>query len=118
MKYIGCHTNGPDHDPRTKFFAKYECEECNHVHSDVQTSGFRRGTFVAKTDMKCPSCGSYGITDKAKAQQIKDEIADLTQDKTQIEVKIDKLVRELADLVEPEDTSYIEKRQKSLLWNT
>ena len=118
MKYTGFYTNGPDHDPRTKYFAKYECEECGHQHNDVQSWAFRSGKFMPKYDMKCQACGSYGLTDEAKVKQIKDEIESLTQNKSNIEIRIDSLIGQLNNLTDPVDTSYEDKRKKSLLWNS
>lgn len=122
MKYVGFYTNGQDYDPRTKYFAKYECEACGHLMTDVQTSNFRRGTFIPKLDMKCADCGSYGNTEADKIKHLQDQIEELTKTKSAIEVKIETLVSQVNNLsyCEPSASTlaYEEKKKNSLLWNS
>jgi hypothetical protein len=82
-------------DPRQKEYAVYFCDACNKTtYIDVSYNG----DFDYVRPRVCPLCKSMGKEDRA--QSIQREVALLTQKKTELEVRIEQLIREAETLKE------------------
>jgi rubredoxin len=82
------------YDPRGKVWAEYVCSVCDHVH-DEDVSRTWNTTFQTR-DRICPKCRCTSSEDKAI--NLKVELEKLTRNKSLIEVEIEKIERELAEL--------------------
>jgi hypothetical protein len=119
MKYSGRYTSGGgDHDPRQRTWVKYECEDCGHGEAFDKTVQIRTGTFQQDNfgdSLKCSDCGSYGQSDEAREQQLKDKLEELTKTKSNIEIQMELIINQLSEMgIEDEEENLF--KEKSLLW--
>lgn len=82
-----------DYDPRQKKWAVYKCSICG---KETEIDITYNGTFDYSCDRRCPHCKSLGKDDRLN--NIKAEIETLTEKKSEIQIKIDKLCREADEL--------------------
>jgi len=101
-EYLG---GAADHDVRQKRYAEFHCEVCG-ANEDVDITG-RRQTFQFNAPRKCPKCKSLGKNDRVNS--IKKQIEMLTEDKSNIEVTIQRLTQELSELSSSELSSSDQK---------
>ena len=80
-----------------KWVKKYECNACGNVHLDsvgyIKPKGMEHQIGVV--NIKCPKCKSMGHDDYVEKVRIRIEA--LTQQKSNIEIEIEKLTRELEE---------------------
>jgi len=81
------------YDPRAKVWAEYICTVCDHVE-DMDVSHTWRTTFQTR-ERVCPKCGCMSPEDKVK--NLEAELAGLTAEKSRLQIKIDRLVREIEE---------------------
>lgn len=120
MEYVGRYTSGGgDHDPRQLTWVKYQCQDCNHIESYNKTVQIRTGTFQQENfghSLKCPNCGSYGQSDEAREKRLREQLEELTAEKSIIEVSIERIINELAEMGVEDEVE--EERKNSLLWSS
>ncbi len=90
MYYLRTWKNGVDHDPRQRTFVEYHCDACNKNHDVDITGNFK---YDKTRIRKCPHCRAFGKDDKK--QSLKLELEELTEQRSVIEIKIEKLISEL-----------------------
>lgn len=76
-------------DPRQQKYAVYSCDGCKHTE-------YYNVTYNFKFDYgpkRCPKCGS--ISSEEYLESIKQKINSLTEEKSRIEIQIEKLITEL-----------------------
>lgn len=120
MEYVGRFTSGGgDHDPRQRTWVKYKCEDCGHIEQYDKTVQIRTGTFQQEYfghAQKCPQCGSYGQSDEAREKRLREQLEELTAEKSNIEVSIERIINQLAEMGVEDEVE--EERKDSLLWSS
>ncbi|MFW6272694.1 MAG: hypothetical protein ACOC2U_02805 [bacterium] len=82
---------GAEHDPRRKLWAEFHCSLCEeNTDFDITTT---KHTFQFDRERKCPHCGQINSEDKFKNLQA--QLDKLTEQKSKIEIEIDRIEREL-----------------------
>ena len=85
---------GADYDPRQKHYAEFNCLVCNKL-SDIDITG-RADTFDFQRERICLHCGQKSPQDSLL--NLKAQIEQLTQQKNNLAIKIDQLIREAEQL--------------------
>ena len=81
------------YDPRAKVWAEYICTVCDHIENmDVSSTW---DTTFQKRDRVCPKCHCMASDDKLK--NLKAELDSLTSEKSRMQIKIDRLLREIEE---------------------
>jgi hypothetical protein len=88
------------YDPRGKVWAEYICAVCGHVQ-DEDVSRTWNTTFQTR-DRLCPVCRSMSSEDKVI--NLRAELDKLTENKSRIEVEIEKIEREISEFEAKEQT--------------
>lgn len=88
-------------DARDRVFAEFKCNICEKT-TEIDVTG-RRSTFDFGRERKCPQCGLTNPQDKE--QNLKAMLDKLMEDKSGIEIQIDKIERELNELKHNEVTN-------------
>ncbi|MBD3260255.1 MAG: hypothetical protein GF334_01035 [Candidatus Altiarchaeales archaeon] len=95
MFFVRKYTSGAgDYDPRQRRWAEFHCALCGHDEDyDITRTEL---TFQYDRERRCPACGQLNADDREK--NLKAQLAKLTNDKSKIEVEIEKLMRELDEI--------------------
>ena len=75
----------------SKWCIKWVCSNCGH--DAVDNVGFFKPTVSMDKEKKCPKCRSFGKDDYEK--RVKARIEQLTEQRSMIDIEIDKLIRDL-----------------------
>lgn len=93
-RMFGSALNTTRRDPRDKIFAEFKCALCGETSEiDITTT---QHTFDFERERRCKHCGQIDANDKAL--NLKAQLEKLTDDKSRIEVQIEKVIRELDEL--------------------
>jgi len=92
-KLFGSGLDKDRRDPRDKIWAEFECTICNN-NTDIDVTSTMK-TFQFERERKCPHCGNTNPEDKIT--NLKYQLEKLTEDKSRINIEIERITRELEE---------------------
>jgi DNA-directed RNA polymerase subunit RPC12/RpoP len=95
VKLFGSGLDQSHRDPRNKIWAEYKCALCGKT-SDIDVTRVM-DTFDFDRDRRCTHCGQIDIVDKKI--NLKSQLEKLTVEKSRIEIQIERVIRELNEIV-------------------
>lgn len=95
VRLFGSGLNSKTSDPREKVWAEFHCSLCGE-DTEIDVTG-RRDTFQFDRERRCPKCGQIDAEDKSL--NLKAQLDKLTSDKNRIQIEIDKIERELNEML-------------------